>query len=56
MKTNLRFVSPLLWVVVTASIPLVGCKRFATDALDHPAEAAFSGASDVVVSSGRPPG
>jgi hypothetical protein len=46
MKTNLRFISPLLLIVAAASIPLLGCRRIATDALDHAVEVAFAEASD----------
>ncbi|MEO8878386.1 MAG: hypothetical protein ABI461_22540 [Polyangiaceae bacterium] len=46
MKSNLRFVSPLLGIIAVCSLPLMGCKRLAIDVLDHATEAAFKEASD----------
>jgi hypothetical protein len=46
MKTNRRWASSLLLVAVVSSIPLLGCRRIATDALDRGVELAFSEAGD----------
>jgi hypothetical protein len=46
MKTSSRPAAALLLIAVIGSLPLVGCRRIATDALDRGVELAFSEASD----------
>ena len=46
MKTNLRFISPLLLVIAASSIPLLGCRRIASDAVDRATEFAFAQGND----------
>src|SRR5450432_1728405 len=46
MKTNLRFISPLILTAIVASTPLIGCKRILIDGVDRATELAFAEASD----------